>query len=78
MLGNKGAVSQIGTGIVKITRNMSSKFYLSFNSVYVFMVSGFRCQEAGTRELKPDTRNLTPFGSWYKNEIKIYYQYRHC
>ncbi len=41
MIGNKGAISQIGTGMVKITRNMSSKFHLSFNSVYVFMVSGF-------------------------------------
>ena len=42
-------------GLVKITRNMYSKFYPSFIPIYGYMVSGFRCQGSTPGCLRPDT-----------------------
>jgi len=40
---------------VKITRNMSSKFYPGFIPIFGYMVSGVRIQLPGASVLKPDT-----------------------
>ena len=39
--------------MVKITRNMSSNFYLSFISIYGYIVSGFMIQLPGVSVLTP-------------------------
>jgi len=42
-------------GLVKITLNISSKFYPGFIPIYGYMVSGFRCQDSTPWRLCPDT-----------------------
>jgi len=37
-------IVEVDGGLVKITRNMSSKFYPSFIPIYGYMVSGVGCQ----------------------------------
>jgi hypothetical protein len=40
-------IVEVDGGLVKITRNMSSKFYPSFIPIYGYMVSGVGCQVSG-------------------------------
>jgi len=42
-------------GLVKITRNMFSKFYPDFFPIYGYMVSGVRIQLPCTSVLTPET-----------------------
>jgi hypothetical protein len=43
------------TGMVKITRNMSSKFYPDYIPIFGYMVSGIRIQHPGDSLLTPET-----------------------
>jgi hypothetical protein len=51
-----GRPVQIGSrGLVKIIRNMFSKFYPGFIPICGYMVSGVRIQLPGTSVLTPET-----------------------
>ena len=46
-------------GVMKITRNMSTKLYPDFIPIYGYMISGVRCQVSGVRIQLPGASVLT-------------------